>query len=331
MTGGAATPRWAIIGTGAIAEQTIGDIRLAGNIDIVAVASRTMATAEDFAARHRIPRVFASVEDALGSADIDAVYICTPHSSHFDLARQALLAGKHVLCEKPLTLTAGQSAELAQLAADEGLFLMEAMWMKFTPAVLHVQELIRSGAIGEVRSVESSMGYNFPRTETSRLWNAELGGGALLDLGVYPAALAQLLLGTPQSVAAHGVMQADGVDLRSTLTLGYSDDRFATVTSSLTEVIMAFAVVGGTAGTIVMDPTFFAGGAIHCYSAPGYTAQTTTVPIEGAGYVPMFRAVGEALAAGLTEHPRHPLADTIAVLAVVDEARRLLAAARPTA
>jgi predicted dehydrogenase len=324
---GTGAPRWAILGTGGIAERTIRDIRLAGSMDVVAVASRTRASAADFAARHSIGRVFDTVDEAVASDAVDAVYICTPHSSHFGLAREALLAGKHVLCEKPMTLTAVQSAELAALAASRGLFLMEAMWMVFTPAIAHVLEVIRSGVIGEVRFVEASMGFNFPRTETSRLWDPELGGGALLDLGIYPLAFAQLLLGAPDTVTANGAMEPNGVDLRSTVLLGYADGRTASVSTSMTEVIMPFAVVGGTAGSIVMDPPFFSGGAIHTYAAPAFEQQTTEVPVEGDGYVPMFRAVGDAVAAGLTEHPAHPSAHAVAVLTVIDEVRRSLAAA----
>ena len=327
MTGAiTAGPRWAILGTGGIAERTIRDIRLAGSMDVVAVASRTRASAEEFAARHTIGRVFDTVDDALTSDTVDAVYICTPHSSHFDLARQALLAGKHVLCEKPMTLTAEQSRELAALADARRLFLMEAMWMAFTPAIAHVREVIRSGAIGEMRFVEASMGFNFPRTDTSRLWDPELGGGALLDVGIYPLAFAHLLLGPPQTITATGAMEPNGVDLRSTVHLGYPDGRSASVSTSMTEVIMPFAVIGGTAGSIVMDPPFFSGGAIHTYAGPSFEQQTTIVPVEGDGYVPMFRAVGDAVAAGVTDHPMHPLANAIAVLAVIDEIRRSLAA-----
>jgi predicted dehydrogenase len=322
-----ATPRWAILGTGGIAERTIRDIRLAGSMDVTAVASRTRASAEDFAARHDIGRVFDTVDEALGSDEVDAVYICTPHSSHVQLARAALTAGKHVLCEKPLTLTGAESRELAALAASRGLFLMEAMWMLFTPAIDHVLEVIRSGAIGEVRFVEASMGFTFPRTESSRLWDPALGGGALLDLGIYPLAFAHLLLGAPRTVTVTGAMEPDGVDLRSTVHLGYSDGRSASVSTSMTEVIMPFAVIGGTAGSIVMDPPFFSGGAIHTYAGPAFEQRTTSVPVEGDGYVPMFRAVGEAVAAGLTEHPAHPVADAVAVLDVIDEVRRALSVA----
>jgi len=324
MTGAA---RWAILGTGGIAERTIGDIRLAGTMTVVAVASRTRASAEDFAARHEIPRVFDTVDEALRSDEVDAVYICTPHSSHFELTRQALLVGKHVLCEKPMTLTAAESRELAALAAERGLFLMEAMWMAFSTAIAHVRSVIASGAIGEVRFVESSMGFNFPKDPASRLWDPDLGGGALLDVGIYPLAFAHLLLGAPQTIRASGDMEPNGVDLRSSTQLGYGDGRSASVSTSMTEVIMPFAVIGGTAGSIVMDPPFFSGGAIHTYAGPTFEQQTEVVSIEGDGYVPMFRAVGEAVAAGLTDHPGHPLANAIAVLDVIDEVRRVLAGA----
>jgi hypothetical protein len=121
-------------------------------------------------------------------------------------------------------------------------------------------------------------------------------------------------------------MEPNGVDLRSTVHLGYPDGRSASVSTSMTEVIMPFAVIGGTSGSIVMDPPFFSGGAVHTYAGPTFAQQTTTVPVEGDGYVPMFRAVGEAVSAGITDHPVHPLENAIAVLTVIDEIRRSLAA-----
>jgi predicted dehydrogenase len=320
------TPRWGIVGTGGISRTTVGDLHLTENVDLVAVASRTPEAAERFAAAHEVPRWHGSYDALFADDDVDVVYIGTPIGTHFDVARDALLAGKHVLLEKAFTTTADEARSLAALAAERGRFLMEAMWMRFNPAVVALLEEIDDGAIGEVRTVQASFG--FPPPPDSILWRSELGGGALLDMGVYPLTFAQLVLGAPDSVEAAGEVRADGLDLTASMHLRYGDGRFAALLTSLRGCIGAGATVGGSSGLIELAPIFLAADSFTVLKPPFGEPRTVTVPKEGNGYVPMFRAVGQAIADGLLEHPARPLRDTIAVLDTIDEVRRQLATDR---
>ena len=319
-------PRWGIVGTGGISRTTVGDLHLTENVDLVAVASRTQAFAEAFAAEFDVPRAYGSYDALFAADDVDVVYIGTPIGTHYEVARRALLAGKHVLLEKAFTTTAAEARELAALATAQGRFLMEAMWMRFNPAIQQVLEEIAAGAIGDVRTVQA--GFGFPPPPGAIHWRQDLGGGSLLDMGVYPLSFAHLVMGVPDSVEATGEMRDDGLDITASVFLRYGDGRFAHALSSLAGPVDPVASVGGSRGTISLDAPFFFRGSYRVLTFPGFAIRGETVPVEGGGYVPMFRAVSEALADGLLEHPLRPLADTIAVLETIDEVRRQLTARR---
>jgi predicted dehydrogenase len=316
---------WALVGTGGISRTTAGDLHLTENLDLVAVASRTIENASEFAAEFEVPRAYGDLYALLDDADVDVVYIGTPIGTHAAIAQEALLAGKHVLVEKAFTATAREARGLARLAAQQRRFLMEAMWMRFNPAFGRLLEELEDGAIGELRSVQASFG--FPAPPTWNNWRPELGGGALLDMGVYPLTLAHLLLGVPDSIEATGEVREDGLDLTASVFLRYDDGRFASALTSLRAFVGAGATIGGSTGFVTYDEPFLSASSFHVESPLSGTPRTVTEEIEGNGYVPMFRAVGEAIADGLREHPWRPLAETIAVLETMDEVRRQLTAA----
>ena len=320
------TPRWGIVGTGGISRTTVGDLQLTENVDLVAVASRTPEAAERFAAAHEVPRWHGSYQALFADEDVDVVYIGTPIGTHFEVARAALLAGKHVLLEKAFTTTADEARSLAALAADQGRFLMEAMWTRFNPTIRRLLDEVAAGAIGEVRTVQASFG--FPPPPGAVHWRRDLGGGALLDMGVYPLTFAQLLLGQPASVEATGEVRDDGLDLTASVHLRYGDGRFAALLTSLRGPVSGGASVGGTDGLAEVGPLFLAAERFTVLKWPFVDPRTVSEPTEGRGYVPMFRAASGAIADGLLEHPDRPLRDTIAVLETIDEARRQLDAAR---
>ncbi|NYJ08531.1 Gfo/Idh/MocA family protein [Petropleomorpha daqingensis] len=315
-------PRWAIVGTGGISRTVVGDLHLAENVELVAVASRTAEAAEQFATAHEVPRWHGSYEALFADEDVDVVYIGTPIGTHLEVASAALLAGKHVLLEKAFATTADEARELAALAAERGRFLMEAMWMRFNPTIRRLLDEVRGGAIGEVRTVQASFG--FPPPPDAIHWRRDLGGGALLDMGVYPLTFAQLLLGEPSSIEATGELREDGLDLTASVHLRYGDGRFASLLTSLRGFISPAGSVGGTDGLISVGPLFLAAESFTVVRPPSGEPRTVAESREGRGYVPMFRAVGQAVADGLLEHPDRPLRDTIAVLEVVDEVRRQL-------
>jgi predicted dehydrogenase len=298
-----------VVGTGGISRTTAGDLHLTENLDLVAVASRTIENAAAFADEYEVPRAYGDYDSLFADDDIDVVYIGTPIATHAELARRALLAGKHVLVEKAFTTTAAEARALAALAAEQGRFLMEAMWMRFNPAIELMLDELADGAVGDVLSVQAGFGIPFPRT--TNIWRPELGGGALLDMGVYPVTLAHLVLGAPDTLEATGEMRADGL--------------FAHALTSLAGPVNPVASIGGTEGIVSFEAPFFATDSFRVVLWPDMESRTEAVDIEGAGYVPMFRAVCEAIEDGLLEHPLRPLRDTIDVLKTMDEVRRQLA------
>ena len=314
--------RWAIVGPGDIARRTVRDIQRVSSIELVGIASRSLDRASAFASEFDIPRSYGSYEALLDDPEIDVIYVAVPHSEHFELSRRALLAGKHVLCEKPFTTTAQDARELAALAADRGLFLMEAMWMRFSPAILKLQELIAAGTIGEPTFASASFGVAFP-AEVHRMWDPALAGGALLDLGVYTVTFAQLFLGAPDDIVVHGRAQSNGIDLHETVYLT-AGDRVGVAVSSMVAGITPTASIGGPGGAFALDEPFYASSRLSLIEMPSWEKSTFEFELEGAGYTPMFRAVSDAILEGLTEHPLNPLAETIAILETLDEVRRQL-------
>ena len=316
--------RWAVVGTGGIGRRTAGDLRHCESAEIVAVASRNQETADAFAAEWGIEHAFGDYRQLCSSADVDAVYIGTPHSTHFAYAREALSAGKHVLCEKPLTMTSDEARELGRVAADNGVFLMEAMWMKFSPAMLRAVELIQDGIIGEPRFIQAGLGYPVPADGPARFWDAALGGGALYDMGVYMVALAHLFLGRPESISAAGCMRADGVDLHDAITLEYESGALAQFATSITCFMPPRGWIGGAKGSIDFGERLFSPESMRIVTGTPPTPPTVEDVVftqEGAGYVPMFRAVNERILAGETEHPLHPISATVDILETMERIR----------
>ncbi|TAP44994.1 Gfo/Idh/MocA family oxidoreductase [Arthrobacter sp. S39] len=313
--------RWGIVGTGGISQQITADFSLVGNADVVAVASRHASSADEFADAFGIPTRFDDYSKMLDS-DIDAVYIGTPHVTHFELARAALERGRHVLCEKPIGLNAAEVRELAAIASESGAFLMEAMWMKFNPLYARLHQVVDAGAIGEIRSVRSSFGAPFPQDDSSR-WKP--GGSALLDQGIYPVTLSHMFLGEPSNITATGVIREDAVDLSQNYTLNYSGGRFAHGASSMVEFLDQSASLSGTGGWITIDTGFWFASrlTVHRFSVEkGETTETIETTREGNGYVPMLRAVTASILNGDVEHPLHTMDETARVFDTLDEIRR---------
>ena len=321
--------RWAVAGTGSIATRTLPDLALAENAEVIAVSSRTQQRADSFGSEYGIPRAYGTYQAMLADPDIDVVYICTPHGAHFAMAAQAIQVGKHVLCEKPLTLNAAQARQLAGLARERGVFLMEAMWTKFNPTIQRLRQVVDAGTVGAVRHVTAAMGFPAPAT-ADRFWRADLGGGALLDLGVYVITFAHMFLADAGEVTVSSVLgrvRADGVDTRALVTLA-AGEAAAQVATSIDHNVVPAASIAGTSGFITVDMPFWVPKGFDLYPrglAPGAPPPTRVeAEAEGSGYVPMFRAVSEAVQAGRTEHPAHPLSATISTLELVDEVRRRL-------
>ncbi len=310
--------RWGIVGPGCIAHKFADAIKNVGCASLIAVASRTEENGKAFAQKHSIPMVFVGYKTMATSPDIDAVYISTPHPFHLSCAELFLKAGKHVLCEKPLCVNAMQAQSLKECAASNGVFLMEAMWTRFLPAIQEVCKVIKSGAIGEVLSVSADFCYRTTPEEEAKLFINEMAGGSLLDVGVYGLHFASLIFGNkPECVKS--VMQVEnGVDTLSNVLLRYDGGAVASISSAISVYKPEEAYVYGTKGYIKI-PCFY--GADDFFICTDEGEEHIKKPYMGNGFEEEIYEVCSCIKQGRLESSMLPLSETIAVLKIMDTAR----------
>ncbi|GAA5022137.1 Gfo/Idh/MocA family oxidoreductase [Kitasatospora paranensis] len=321
--------RWGILATGGIAASFTEDLLAVEGAEVLAVASRTDASAQAFAGRFGVPRAYGDWRALAADADVDVVYVATPHAQHHAATELLLDAGKAVLCEKPFTLNTGQTAELVALARKRGLFLMEAMWTYLDPTVRRITELVADGAIGEVRVVQADFGFPAAFDPAHRLWDPAAGGGALLDLGVYPVSFAHLLLGEPESVQAVASLTPQGVDANTAVVLGYASGATALLGCSLVAQSGQRASIQGAAGRIELDRDFFHPDGFVLHRDGREPEVFRAAPRVGHGYGPEAAEVVRCLRAGLTESPLVPLDGSLAVMRTLDAVRERIGVRYP--
>ncbi|WP_286257265.1 Gfo/Idh/MocA family protein [Streptomyces graminofaciens] len=315
--------RWGILATGGIAAAFTADLVDLPDAEVVAVASRTEESAKAFAERFGIPRAYGDWSALAEDEDVDVVYVATPHSAHRTAAGMCLEAGRGVLCEKPFTLNVREAEELVALARGRGQFLMEAMWMYCNPLVRRLAEVVGDGVIGEVRTVQADFGLEGPFPPSHRLRDPAQGGGALLDLGVYPISFAQLLLGEPSDIAARAVLSDEGVDLQTGALLSWESGALASVHCSIVGGTATSASVTGSKGRIDIPHGFFFPDRFIVHR-DGRDPETFAVdPADGPrnSFRHEAREVMRALRAGETESPLVPLDGTLAVMRTLDAIR----------
>jgi predicted dehydrogenase len=318
--------RWGIAGPGRIAEGVAGDFHHVPDAELVAVGSRSADRAAAFATRHGIARAHGSYRSLLDDPEVDVVYIATPHPQHYALALGAIRAGKAVLVEKTFTATLAGGREVVEAARAQGVFAMEAMWTRFQPAMRRVRTWLDDGVIGAVRSVVVDLGVVRAFDPTDRLFAPELGGGALLDLAVYPVSFAQWVLGTPERVVAHGRLGPSGVEEEASLLLGYPGGVSALITTSLHAPMPGAARVMGTEGWLEVLPRFHHPSEVVLH-LPGTTPERVLAVPDGVGYSHELAEVTACVAAGRTESAIMPLDDTLTTLQILVEAGRQLGVA----
>ncbi|MET8613988.1 Gfo/Idh/MocA family protein [Streptomyces misionensis] len=304
--------KWGILGTGWIAQRFTEDLLLLPGHTVSAVGSRVPETAETFARQYGVERAWGSYEQLVADDEVDVVYVATPHTFHFAHATLALEAGRPVLVEKPFTANATDARRLVELARDRGLFAMEAMWTRFNPLIARLRELVADGAIGDVTSVYADFGTNAPYDPAHRLWSPELGGGALLDLGVYPLYFAWMLLGAPETVQATAATAPTGVDANTGIVLGYASGAVAVLHCSLTSDSPCTAVVNGTKGRVEVPSPFYSPHTL-VLRREGAEPETFHLDVVGNGYGYQAEEVARRLRAGETESPVMPLDETLAI------------------
>ena len=315
--------RWGILGTGRMAEtmaQEIASLSDAG-MQLHAVASRTAAGATAFGDRHAVQRRYDSVEALCADPAVDAVYVATPHSRHHDHMLAAIAAGKAVLCEKSFTLDAPQAEAVFAAARRAGCFVMEALWTRFLPAIVGLRELLVAGTLGEVRLITGGGAYLPQVGPDHYLLRRELGGGVLLDAGVYLVSLAQMILGEPRRIEAAGLVGGSGVDEQDALLLQYPTGATALLYVSLHARRSPDLEILGTRGRVRLEAPVFRPARLTLWDEAG-VATTRDYPIRGSGYGYQLLAVRDALRSGATQCEAMGWADTLAVMRSLDAVRR---------
>ncbi|RLP91828.1 MULTISPECIES: Gfo/Idh/MocA family protein [unclassified Micromonospora] len=312
--------RWGILATGHIASRFAEDLRLVPDAELVAVGSRAADSAQRFADKHGAKRAYGSWVELAADPDVDVIYVATPHAAHHEAAMTCLTAGRAVLLEKPFTLDLATSTELVDTARAAGVFLMEAMWMRTNPLILRAVELIAQGAIGTVSSVRADFGVSGPFPPEHRMRNAALGGGALLDLGIYPISLAHLLLGVPQHIRSWAQLGPEGTDENTGILFGYDTGALATLSCGMVGLSGQSAAITGSSGRIELPEPFFRPDSLTLHR-DGAEPETITADTTGNGYQYEAIEVQRCLAAGLTESPLVPHTVTLEVMALLDAVR----------
>lgn len=313
--------RWGILGTGNIASTFARDLKLLPDAEVVAVGSRSQETAETFGASFDIPRRYPSYQELVEDPDVDVVYVSTPHTMHHPAALQAIRAGKAVLVEKPFTINAAEARELAAEARVRGTFLMEAMWTRFLPHVIKIRELLAAGRLGPVRSFVADHGQWLTEATAYRLHAPELGGGALLDLGIYPVSFASMLFGRPAKITAVSDKTAKGVDAQTGILLQYSGGEQAVLFTSLETRTANRATISGIDARIEVDGVFYAPSPFRVVHRDG-AEEWFRIPHEGHGLRHQAAEVGRCLREGRTESDILPLDESIGIMETLDEIRR---------
>lgn len=351
--------RWGILGTGWISSRFAEDLKLVPDAVLTAVASRRLETAQQFAEQRNIPCAYGSYAELVNNPDIDVVYVATPHIRHKEDCLLCLEAGKAVLCEKPFAMNAQDARVVVELARKKNLFCMEAMWMRFLPMAQRVRELVKSGGIGEIRSLSADFGYPTEFDPKNRFFNPELGGGALLDRGAYPLSLAFYLLGQPIGVTGQAYIGETGVDEQSSMILDYGGGTVALLSSTLQSYASNTATIIGSRGKISIHAPFcrpekisllqFSDEPVVVTSRSSDSAtglkQTLKSKLKsvrllrklrdmrsssgktisqlplGNGYSYQANEVVQCLISGKVESPYMPLDETIGILDVMDKLR----------
>lgn len=326
---GGATLRWGVLAPGAIAADWVSAVHRYTDQRVVAAASRSLERAQAFAERHGISRAYGAYEKLVADPEVDIVYVAAPHTEHRRLALLAISAGKHVLVEKPMGVSAADAAEIVSAARAAGVFAMEAMWSRFLPQTTIIRALLDEGALGEIAGAAATFAGRFEYDPHSRAFDPALGGGSLLDLGVYTLWWTHFCLGRPDSVRATGELAPTGVDADARVVLGWGDDISASSFTSMTVDLPITAMVAGSNGMRLDVEPFVGPGGFRLSRADGDTAvwedETGMRWRDGLCY--QAAAVAQHVADGRLEAPEHPLDATLDILGVIDEARRQLGTA----
>jgi predicted dehydrogenase len=320
--------KWGILGTGGIARAFAKDLSYLQGHRVAAVGSRTSASAAEFASEFSGATGYGSYEE-LVAADVDAVYVATPHTFHAENSLLALNAGKPVLCEKPFTINAREARAVIDRAHELKLPLLEAIWTRFLPHIQQVREILKSGVLGDIHTVIADHGQFLPEEIAPRLWRPELGGGALLDLGIYPITLAHLVLGAPQSFTVSATLTDEKVDNQISMIFDYPQGAQALLSATMLNRTAISGVISGSKARLEMDGFFFVPTTMRLISRDG---QVQTFPNNYKGHGLREEAVEFArmVRANELESPLAPHAMSLEIMELMDAIREKIGVRYPT-
>jgi predicted dehydrogenase len=314
--------RWGILGAGKIANKFASDLRLVDRAELTAIASQDRSKGEQFAKTHNVPIIYYSYEDLASSSEVDVIYVATPHGFHHKHAMLLLSHGKAVLCEKAFALNSKQVGEMIELATRKKVFLMEAFWTKFIPQFEMVKTMIDRGDIGEIKFIQADFGFKAPSPLAQRLFDPELGGGSLLDIGIYPVFFALALLGKPLDVNALMTPYPSGVDEQIVISMKFANGALAVLSSTFAADTPTEAVIAGTEGRIHMKNRFHNPvGTIEYVKAKDELHHIEVKKEDGFGYQFEARHVCDCLRKGLIQSPVFSLGDSLLLMETLDKIR----------
>ena len=312
--------RWGILGTGGIAKAFCADIQHLNGHSVVAVGSRTYSKAVDFVKNIPHAIAYGSYEELVNASHIDGVYVASPQTFHKTHTLLALNAGKPVLCEKPFSITAFEAQEMIEVAQKNSVALLEAMWTRYLPHIAKVREILASGVLGAIQTVEADHGQRLADQNIPRLVDPALGGGALLDLGIYPISFAHLVLGTPTKIMASAIMSDHGVDAQTSAIFDYASGAQAIINTTMIAQTPCRAVISGLWGRLEIDSTFYSPTDMRVVLWDGTVTQYPNTYL-GHGLREQAVEMARVVAAGALESPLMPWDQTVAVMKTIDAIR----------
>ncbi|MGH7911647.1 MAG: Gfo/Idh/MocA family protein [Candidatus Dormibacteraceae bacterium] len=324
--------RWGIMAPGGIATRFVEALQAHTTQRVVAAGSRSQERADAFKERYHLERAHSSYQALAEDREVDAVYVAAPNSGHLPLALLAINAGKHVLIEKPFTCTAGEARQLASAARARGVTCMEAMWTRYLPQTDVLRQILEAGLLGEILFMAADHGQRLPTD--GRLYQPELGGGALLDLGVYPVSFTFSVLGRPDALHAHGTLTPNGLDAQSVLTFEYASGAVAAITTSMVARMPTGGAIGGTEAMLQFEEPFYQPLGLTVSQSRrqggGSVSWKDETGIHGSdGLCYQAAALARYAAEGRTESPLLDLDESIAIMETLDAARHQLGAYLP--
>lgn len=313
--------KWGVLGTGKIAHTFAEALKGCDDAELYAVSSRSLEKAEEFAKKYGFSHAYGDYAEMAENSEIDVIYIASPMASHYKNAVTCLKSGRNVLCEKSIGLNFGQAEKMISLAREKNLFFMEAMWMKCRPAYLKVKEWVNSGKIGDIRYIKADFSNYIPYDANDRLFRLDCGGGALLDLGVYPLTFAEAFLGMPNEIISAANIGKDGVDLSNTILLRYDDGKFVSADNGFELQLSNNAIISGTEGFITMGKWFHCTCEATLFNREAKEVENFVCENEINGYEYEIREVHRCLLEGLKESPLVPHENTLNVMKLMDTCR----------